>query len=148
MCSSPAETDSHSTEAALSARVCDADRQRALDLLTDACGDGLLDVGELDERLGAVLAARTSAQLSVATADLSTRWQAERRARARAARAVAEVDRVRRAQLRTFAGVMAFLVVVWLAVAVTGGSWYPWPIWPAMGWGAGLALQRIGVRAR
>jgi hypothetical protein len=51
-------------------RASDADRDRVIDLLRSAVGDGRLDPAEFDERLDAALAARTIDALTPLTADL------------------------------------------------------------------------------
>jgi hypothetical protein len=51
-------------------RISDADRHRVAELLREAAGDGRLELGELDERLGAAYAAKTYADLVPITADL------------------------------------------------------------------------------
>jgi hypothetical protein len=51
-------------------RASDADRERVVELLRGAGGDGRLDVDELDERVSAAYASRTVAALEALTADL------------------------------------------------------------------------------
>ncbi len=51
-------------------RVSHADRDRVVDILRVAAGDGRLTAEELDERLEAALSARTERELAVLTADL------------------------------------------------------------------------------
>lgn len=51
-------------------RASDADRERVVDLLRQAAGDGRLDVEELDERTSAAYATRTLAELETLTQDL------------------------------------------------------------------------------
>jgi hypothetical protein len=51
-------------------RASDADRDRVIDVLRAAIGDGRLDPAEFDERLDAALAARTIEALAPLTADL------------------------------------------------------------------------------
>lgn len=51
-------------------RASHADRDRVVDVLTGAAGDGRLTAGELDERVEAALSARTLGELAVLTADL------------------------------------------------------------------------------
>ena len=53
-------------------RASDADRDRVVDVLRVAAGDGRLTVDELDERLEAALSARTLSKLVVLSADLVT----------------------------------------------------------------------------
>lgn len=51
-------------------RVSDADRDRVAAILRDAAGEGRLDLGELDERLTLVYAAKTYGDLESVTQDL------------------------------------------------------------------------------
>jgi hypothetical protein len=51
-------------------RASHEDRDRAVEILRVAAGDGRLTAAELDERLGAALTARTSGELAALTADL------------------------------------------------------------------------------
>lgn len=51
-------------------RASHADRDRVVDVLRIAAGDGLLTADELDERVEAALSARTVSELAVLTADL------------------------------------------------------------------------------
>lgn len=51
-------------------RASHADRDRTVDVLRVAAGDGRLTLEELDERLGAALSARTMGELAVLTEDL------------------------------------------------------------------------------
>jgi hypothetical protein len=53
-----------------SMRASDQDRERAAEVLRDAAGEGRLDMDELDERLEAVYAAKTYAELEPITRDL------------------------------------------------------------------------------
>ncbi len=51
-------------------RTSDAERQRAADFLRDACGDGRLSPHELEERLEALFAGTTVADIAVLVRDL------------------------------------------------------------------------------
>ena len=51
-------------------RASDADRDRVLDMLREAAGDGRLTAAEFDERMEAALSSRTLGELAVLTADL------------------------------------------------------------------------------
>src|SRR5512135_2034827 len=55
-----------------SLRASDADRERVAEILREATGDGRLSLEELDERLDAVYAAKTYAELEPITRDLPT----------------------------------------------------------------------------
>jgi len=120
-------------------RIGDADRERAAELLGDAAAAGYLRLDELDERLALVWSAATGAELAAAEADIPDdlrRAQARRAALARG-RGVARAGLV--PHLISYAAVMLLLVTIWLSVGLLGGGWYPWPIWPALGWGIGVA---------
>ena len=52
-------------------RASDADRDRVVDLLRGAMGDGRLTAGEFTERMAAALAARTYGDLAALTGDLA-----------------------------------------------------------------------------
>ena len=51
-------------------RASDADRDRVVDVLRDAAGDGRLTADEFEERMEAALSSRTLGELAVLTADL------------------------------------------------------------------------------
>lgn len=53
-------------------RATHADRDRVVEVLRDAAGDGQLDLAELEERVEAALTARTRDELAVLTSDLGT----------------------------------------------------------------------------
>jgi hypothetical protein len=61
-------------------RASDADRDRVLDLLRTAVGDGRLTADEFGERMEAALSARTIGELAVLTADLGSPRAATARA--------------------------------------------------------------------
>jgi Flp pilus assembly protein TadB len=123
-------------------RVGDPERERAAAVVTDAVAEGLVGLDEVDTRLGAVWSARTEADLSAVTADLPPGWlrargdrlreQARRETQRRAARAGL------RGHLASYLSVMVLLVAIWLVVGLAAGAWYPWPVWPALGWGIGV----------
>ncbi|MEV5439757.1 DUF1707 domain-containing protein [Streptomyces sp. NPDC052682] len=58
-------------------RASHAERDRVVDVLTVAAGDGRLTAEELDERVGAALSARTLGELAALTADLPAGSAAE-----------------------------------------------------------------------
>ncbi len=63
--------DSPASDRPPEVRASDADRDRVLDLLRTAAGDGRLTADEFEERMETALSARTLGQLAVLTADLS-----------------------------------------------------------------------------
>lgn len=45
-----------------------------------------------------------------------------------------------------FVGANALLFVIWVVVALFGGAWFPWFVFPLAGWGIGLAAHYFAVR--
>jgi hypothetical protein len=62
--------DRHDAGRQPSLRASHADRDRTVEALRDAAGDGRLTASELDERVEAALTARTGSELAALTADL------------------------------------------------------------------------------
>ena len=115
-------------------RVSDAERERAVDLLSEHAAQGRLGVDELDARLEAALAARTRGELLALTSDLPDdpgggRSTTTRRRASRTALTLFS------GQLAAFVTVNLVLVIVW---ALAGGGYF-WPAWPMLGWGLALA---------
>lgn len=138
MSASPAVPTSGTTTATGSQRIGDVDRESVAGLVADATGDGLLQFDEMDERLSRVFAARTASELAEVTADLPGPWLQQRRTAVQRGRTAAAARRGFGAHLRWYLVVMTGLVAVWATVGLTAGAWYPWPVWPALGWGLGL----------
>jgi hypothetical protein len=112
-------------------RVGDAERAHTVDLLKEAHVAGYLQLAEIDERLGAALAARTRDDLERLLADLPPEWRARRDDQPPAVprRSFAPVA------LRLLPLVLVVVAVVVLAL-VTRGFFFPWPllwVWFALG---------------
>jgi Domain of unknown function (DUF1707) len=110
-------------------RVGDADRNRTADLLKEAHAAGYLTLEEVDERLGAALAARTRGELDRLVTDLPPEWRASLGhgrppATPRAARRPAFPPEL--AWLVPLAVIVAALLV--LAVVTRGYFFFPWPL--------------------
>jgi len=109
-------------------RVGDADRNRVADLLKEAHAAGYLTLEEVDERLGAALAARTRGELDRLVADLPPEWRA-----AQGPRPAAPPARRRPAPPPELAWLLPLAVVVaavLMLVLVTRGGFFffPWPL--------------------
>lgn len=129
----------------VSVRVGDGDRQRTATLLGLALTQGYLDMADYEQRLQTAFTARTGAELHTLTADLPVatlrRTDPERRAALRRA--------ARRSVQWHLAGYLLMVVTVltvWLAVGLTAGSWYFWPIWPILGAGIGVLAHALPMR--
>jgi hypothetical protein len=128
-----------SSEVQQSVRASDADRERVATIVSNAVGQGMLTLGEADERLARVWAARHLEDLAPITADLPDggRRLAPIDLRARAA---ARAGLARHVALY-LAGV-AVLVALWLA----SDTRFFWPAWPIIGFGLGVLSHARAVR--
>ena len=113
-------------------RIGDAERDRVIDQLADHHAAGRLTLAEFEDRMAAASTARTGADLALLTADLPapTAPPADRSPARPPARRL-QLDPA----VRTYLAVMALLWLIWLVA----GAGYPWPIWPMLGWGIGVA---------
>ncbi|MEU4219417.1 DUF1707 domain-containing protein [Actinoplanes sp. NPDC026623] len=132
-------------------RAADADRHKIADQLKAALEEGRLSLGEYDDRLREVYAARTYADLlglvadlpkaGLSAADVNARRLAEARRQARRMPLALQV------LWTIWASVVAVNVAVWFLVEVTvAGHVYPWPIW-LLAPGAALFATTIGVQS-
>ena len=112
-------------------RASDAERETDVTHLRASAGEGRLSVEELDQRIDEAYAAKTRADLAAITRDLPRAPRPRRDQR----RELAE-------HVRSYVAVMALLVVIW---ALTGMGYF-WPVWPALGWGIGIASHAASVR--
>ncbi|MEU6412931.1 DUF1707 domain-containing protein [Microbispora sp. NPDC046933] len=133
-------------------RVGAAERDRAVELLGDAFGAGYLTKEEFDERLDVATRARHRTELDALLADLPARLRTSRDRALRRARKARAARLGVRIHAGVYAGTSLLLVAVWLVVGRATGFWYPWPIWPILGWGAGVLGHAVpvtlAVRAR
>jgi hypothetical protein len=130
------------------ARIGDAERDEIVTLLGDAAAEGYLTPDELEIRLETALTARTHADLQSLCADLPPEWLALRHRRAVAHASRRSARAALRPRVSAYLGVMAVLVGIWLGIGIVTGAWYPWPIWPALGWGISVAGQVRSALAR
>ena len=127
-------------------RVGDHDRDTAANVLSQALAQGYFDLAEYETRVQAAFAAQTAEDLRGVVADLPVahlRRPAPRRIAARKNAARASV----RLHLGAYAAMVAIVLTVWLAVALTAGAWYFWPIWPILGGAVGVVGHALPVRS-
>ena len=122
------------------------DRSDAVTLLRRGFGDGVIAVTDLEDGLSAVYGARTIGEITAATSALPRTYVAKIERAEQARRAAAAAQARRRGEVRSYLRVMSLLLTIWLVVGITAGAWYPWPIWPALGWG--LPLLSSGRASR
>ena len=126
-------------------RVGDHDRTATADVLSQALAQGYFDLAEYDTRVQAAFGAQTAEELRRIVADLPVahlRRTDPRRIAARKNAARASV----RLHLGAYAAMVAIVLTVWLAVALTAGAWYFWPIWPILGGAIGVVGHALPVR--
>ena len=126
-------------------RVGDHDRAATADVLSQALAQGYVDLAEYETRIQAAFGAQTAEELRRIVADLPVahlRRTAPRRIAARKNAARASV----RLHLGAYAAMVAIVLTVWLAVALTAGAWYFWPIWPILGGAIGVVGHALPVR--
>jgi hypothetical protein len=128
-----------------SVRAGDRERERVANQLGSALAQGYLEMGEYETRLQAAFAAHTIAELRDIVADLPLAQLRRNDPRRRAARRAA----ARRGVQIHLAGYLAMVVIVltvWLAVGLTAGAWYFWPVWPILGAGIGVVGHALPIR--
>ncbi|AEA22644.1 protein of unknown function DUF1707 [Pseudonocardia dioxanivorans CB1190] len=120
-------------------RVSDAERRAVQDMLLRAQGEGLLDIGEYDERVQAVWNGKTRGDLARVTADLPDIPPAPPAGRDPVRPAPARPKKVfsdtgggtaMRVLTIVFSSIVAVNVLVWGIVSVTNFDLiYPWFVW-------------------
>lgn len=114
-------------------RIGDAERRTVVDALAAHLAAGRVDIGEYEERIEQVFAARTRADLRPPLAGLPDVALSDP-----AARQAVRAGFARHAA--SFAAIAAGLVLLWV---LTGAGWF-WPVWP-LGW---LAFGLVGHASR
>ena len=128
-----------------SVRAGDRERERTANQLGQALSQGYLAMDEYEARLQATFAAHTTVELRQLVADLPlTRLRRNDPQREASRRRAARLGV--RIHLGAYLAMVVIVLTVWLAVGLTAGAWYFWPIWPILGAGIGLAGHAIPVR--
>lgn len=131
--------------AVTSVRAGDRDRERTANQLGQALAQGYLAFEEYENRLQTTFTAHTTAELRQLVADLPLGQLRRNDPQRKAARRKAARLGVR-IHLGAYLAMVVIVLTVWLAVGLTAGAWYFWPIWPILGAGIGLASHAIPVR--
>ena len=127
-------------------RVGDHDRAATADVLSQALAQGYVDLAEYETRVQAAFGAQTAEELRRIVADLPVAHLRRTDPRRIAARKNAARVSVR-LHLGAYAAMVAIVLTVWLAVALTAGAWYFWPIWPILGGAIGVVGHALPVRS-
>jgi hypothetical protein len=136
--------------------VSDAERERLVEELHEHTVAGRLTAEELDERLGAVYAARTRADLDALRTDLPVSTVAARRT------LVERKSHLRRRLVQEAGGSLTaslVCVAIWLAAGASGSFWPAWIIlftllpvlrdsWRLLGPGSDLHVLEARLQAR
>jgi fatty acid desaturase len=125
-------------------RAGDRDREETAALLGQGLARGYLEMHEYEHRLQATFAAQTAAELRAVVADLPASSLRRSDPRRRAARQAAARRSVH-AHLAAYLALVVIVLTVWLAVALTVGAWYFWPIWPMLGGAVGFVGHALPV---
>ncbi|BBZ32623.1 hypothetical protein MCNF_12280 [Mycolicibacterium confluentis] len=126
-------------------RVGDRERERAVEHLGQAMSQGYLTLVEYEDRTGRVMAAETAAGLQSVLGDLPLgriiRQDPRRRDERKAAARRSVVWHV-----RAYVAMVIICLTVWLAVGLSAGAWYFWPLWPMLGGAIGVVSHALPVR--
>jgi hypothetical protein len=125
-------------------RVGDREREKVIARLGQAFAQGYLSMPDYETRLDQAFAAQTAGGLSEALSDLPVGRIARDDPQRRAARAAA-VRRGVRIHLAAYLAASLLMIGIWLAVAVSVGAWYFWPVWPILGMGIGVVSHAVPV---
>jgi Flp pilus assembly protein TadB len=128
-------------------RAGDRDRQTTAARLGQALAQGYLRMDEYEDRVQAVFQTQTTRELAELVADLPLDRIRRADPRRRAAR-VAAARRGVRVHLGGYLAMVAVVLAVWTAVAITTATWYFWPIWPILGGAIGLISHAMSVPAK
>ena len=112
---------------------------RTANQLGQALAQGYLAMDEYETRLQATFAAHTTAELRQLVADLPLDAAPPQRSAAPGGATSARPAAACRSTWPAYLAMVVIVLTVWLAVGLTAGAWYFWPIWPILGAGIGAA---------
>ena len=118
-------------------RISDTERGVVQDRLRRAHAIGQLDLGEFDERVRSVWAARTRGELERVTSDLPAPPPEPGR---REVFSATDGGTAMRVLTIIWASLAAVNLVVWMLIGVSGAWVYPWWLWVAVPPGVALAV--------
>jgi Domain of unknown function (DUF1707)/2TM domain len=126
-------------------RVGDREREKVISRLGQAFTQGYLSIPDYEARLDQAFEAKTAGALGQALADLPVGRIARNDPQRQATRAAAARRGVR-IHLGAYLAASLLMIGIWLAVAVSVGAWYFWPVWPILGMGIGVVSHAVPVR--
>lgn len=130
----------------LGIRVDDREREKVIARLGQAFTQGYLSIPDYQTRLDRAFEAQTAGPLGEILSDLPVGRIARDDPARHAARAAAARRGVR-IHLAAYLAASLLIIGIWLAVAVTVGAWYFWPVWPILGMGIGVVSNAVPVRS-
>ncbi|MDG4764511.1 DUF1707 domain-containing protein [Solwaraspora sp. WMMD406] len=126
-------------------RIGRPERDRTISLLSEAVSADYLTLAEFEERSHRAELARDRADLDALTRDLPPellqRINRDKR-RAKLSRAAMLGVRI---HVGVYLAASVFMIALWLVIGLTAGAWYPWPVWPILGWGIGVLGHAVPV---
>ncbi len=126
-------------------RAGDHEREETADYLGQALAQGYLDMAEYEDRVRSAFGALTTGELRQLLDDLPVHELRRNDPRRQAASHAANRLSVR-LHLAAYLLLVVIVLTVWLAVGLSSGGWYFWPIWPILGAGIGVAGHAIPIR--
>lgn len=120
------------------------DREKTADLLGQALAQGYLQMDEYEARLQKVYQTDTAPRLHELLAGLPVDRIRRHDPRRRAAM-IAAARRGVRLHLGAYVAMVAIVLTVWAAVAVTTSATYFWPIWPILGGAIGFISHAMST---
>jgi hypothetical protein len=120
------------------------DREKTADLLGQALAQGYLQIDEYEARLQAVYQTHTAPQLHELLTDLPVDRIRHHDPRRRAA-LIAAARRGVRIHFGAYVAMVAIVLTVWAAVAVTTSATYFWPVWPILGGAIGFISHALSI---